>query len=136
MNVKERSTVIGDDIYFKFEDIDVIGSQIQMIDIDLGENQKELGKIKYGYGNNGKDKKEGAIYKNLFFTNTLGPVLVINPEFTEFLLKKASKINEKDVKYNKEDFEIEEKSIKSHKEFLDIKMNKTAEEQQKIFKFK
>lgn len=52
MDVTERNSVIGDDIYIKFGDIDVIGSQIQMLDIELNKKQHEFGKIKYGYGNN------------------------------------------------------------------------------------
>lgn len=87
----------------------------------------------------GKDKKDGAIYKNVYFTNTLGPALVMNPKLTKYLLSKACKnnigISDEKNKLKKE-FEIEEKSLESHKEFLDIKMYKSKEEQQKIFKFK
>ena len=41
----------------------------------LGENVKPLGKVIVGFGNNEKDKTEGAIYKNTFGTYLHGPIL-------------------------------------------------------------
>ena len=67
----------------------------------LGKNIKPLGTIISGFGNNGKDKTEGAIYKNSFGTYFHGPILPKNPEFADYLIKKALKI-----KYHK-DFELE-----------------------------
>ena len=51
-NVKERKMVIGDDIHFYINETkqEIIGSQIQMIDIEL-EKETPLGKTIYGYGN-------------------------------------------------------------------------------------
>ena len=48
-----------------------------------------LGKVLYGMGNNGKDKKEGALYKNTAGTNLHGPILPANPELTDYILSKA-----------------------------------------------
>ena len=45
-----------------------------------------FGKVIYGYGNNG-GTDEGARYKNVIYTNCIGPVLVKNPWFTEDILK-------------------------------------------------
>lgn len=121
MDIAERNMVIGDDLYFEFEQMEIMSSQIQMIDISL-KNASPLGKIKYGYGNNGSDT-EGARYKNTIFTNALGPVLVKNPWFAEYLIELALK--NKSIEYEKKEinYEIELKSLESTKEFIDKKVN-------------
>ena len=43
MDVKERNMVLGDDLYYKFEKMEIMSSQIQMIDITL--NKAKEGKI-------------------------------------------------------------------------------------------
>lgn len=48
-----------------------------------------LGKVVYGKGNNGKDKKEGALYKNTIGTSLHGPLLPANPKLTDYILEKA-----------------------------------------------
>lgn len=55
----------------------------------LGPKAQPLGKVLAGWGNNGKDGYEGAIYKNVFGTYLHGPVLPKNPEFTDFLISRA-----------------------------------------------
>lgn len=55
----------------------------------LGKNVKPLGEVVVGYGNNGEDKTEGAVYKNAFGTYLHGPVLPKNPHFADLLLKSA-----------------------------------------------
>ncbi len=50
---------------------------------------KPLGRVLSGYGNNGEDKTEGAVYKNTFGTYLHGPILPKNPHFADFLIKKA-----------------------------------------------
>lgn len=45
-----------------------------------------LGVVKYGFGNNGEDKKEGCIYKNTFCTYFHGSLLSKNPELADRLL--------------------------------------------------
>ena len=52
-------------------------------------NLPPLGETLFGNGNNGKDKTEGAIYKNVIGTNLHGPVLPANPQLTDFILSKA-----------------------------------------------
>lgn len=49
---KERKMVIGDDLHFYVNETkqEVIGSQIQMIDVELGK-EEALGTTIYGYGN-------------------------------------------------------------------------------------
>ena len=57
--------------------------------IYIGDDAMPLGTVIRGYGNNGKDKKEGIWYKNIFGTNLHGPLLPKNPEFADALIKKA-----------------------------------------------
>lgn len=54
-------------------------------------NLKPLGIVKYGFGNNGEDKKEGCIYKNTFCTYFHGSLLSKNPELADRLLSLALK---------------------------------------------
>lgn len=62
----------------------------------LGKNIKPLGKVVKGFGNNGRNGTEGAVYKNSFGTYLHGPILPKNPQFTDYLIKKAL-----EVKYGK-----------------------------------
>lgn len=121
MDVKERSIVIGDDLYYSFDKMDIMSSQIQMIDITLN-NVKPFGTIKYGYGNSGTSV-EGARYKNVIFTNSLGPVLVKNPWLCEYLIKIALKNKNIKIKTKKVNYNLETKSLESAKEFIDKKVN-------------
>jgi len=66
----------------------------------LGKNIKPLGSVISGFGNNGEDKTEGAVYKNSIGTYLHGPILPKNPELADYLIKISLKI-----KY-KEDFEL------------------------------
>jgi CobQ-like glutamine amidotransferase family enzyme len=52
-------------------------------------NYNPLGIVKYGYGNNETDKKEGIIYKNTIATNLHGPLLPKNPLLADFIIKNA-----------------------------------------------
>ncbi|MFH1833113.1 MAG: hypothetical protein ABH816_03000 [Candidatus Levyibacteriota bacterium] len=63
----------------------------------LGKNVRPFGKVISGFGNNGIDKTEGAVYKNSFGTYLHGPILPKNPEFTDYLIKLAL-----EKKYKKE----------------------------------
>lgn len=55
----------------------------------LDKGVQPLGRVLSGYGNNGEDKTEGAVYKNTFGTYLHGPILPKNPHFVDFLIKKA-----------------------------------------------
>lgn len=50
---------------------------------------KPLGKVITGNGNNGKDKTEGARYKNVFGTYLHGSFLPKNPHFADYILELA-----------------------------------------------
>jgi CobQ-like glutamine amidotransferase family enzyme len=55
----------------------------------LGKMVKPLGKIIKGFGNNGEDQTEGAVYKNSFGSYFHGPILPKNPHFADLLIKLA-----------------------------------------------
>lgn len=59
-----------------------------MSDYTLGPTAP-LGKIIKGFGNNGQDKTEGAVYKNVFGTYLHGSLLPKNPHFADLLIKLA-----------------------------------------------
>lgn len=52
----------------------------------LGKKVKPLGRVVRGFGNNGEDKTEGAVYKNAFGTYLHGPLLPKNPHFADYLI--------------------------------------------------
>lgn len=82
---KERKYVYGDDLHFRINStkMEIFGSQIQMVDVTA---QNPLGTVIYGHGND-KSGSEGAVYKNLVFTNCLGPVFVKNPWWCDQIIK-------------------------------------------------
>ena len=53
------------------------------------KNNKPLGKVIYGKGNDGKSGQEGVVYKNVIGTYLHGPVLPKNPDLCDYILKKA-----------------------------------------------
>ena len=50
-----------------------------------------MGTVLAGNGNNGKDKTEGARYKNVFATYSHGSLLPKNPRLADHILKTALK---------------------------------------------
>ncbi len=63
----------------------------------LGKSVKPLGTVVKGFGNNGVDKTEGAVYKNSYGSYLHGPILPKNPELADYLIKLAL-----EKKYEKE----------------------------------
>ncbi|MCY9807255.1 glutamine amidotransferase [Lentilactobacillus senioris] len=57
----------------------------------LGENERPLGNVLEGHGNNGEDGVEGAIYKNTYCTYFHGPILARNGELAKHILINALK---------------------------------------------
>lgn len=55
----------------------------------LGKNIEALGTARVGFGNNGEDKTEGAIYKESIGTYLHGPVLPKNPLLADSIIEKA-----------------------------------------------
>lgn len=76
---------------------DVVGFENHGGRTYLGKEVKPLGTVIKGFGNNGEDKTEGAIYKNSFGSYLHGPILPKNPHFADHLIKLAL-----EKKYKKE----------------------------------
>ncbi len=62
----------------------------------LGDRVDPLAKVVKGFGNNGQDKTEGAIYKNVFCTYSHGSFLPKNPAMTDFLIKRSLSVQKQD----------------------------------------
>lgn len=62
----------------------------------LGHAIKPLGKIVKGYGNNGEDGFEGAIFRNVYCSYSHGSLLPKNPHLTDHLITLALKQKYKD----------------------------------------
>ena len=54
----------------------------------INEN-KPLGRVLYGSGNDGKTGYEGVVYKNVIGTYLHGPLLPKNPQLADWLILKA-----------------------------------------------
>ena len=117
---KERKTVYGDDLYYTTcygdeEEMEIFGSQIQMMDIESQE--KPFGRLIYGFGNSGTDREEGVRKNNSIFTNTLGPIFVLNPWLTRKIVLKCIKNIGIEMKEFPIDMSLEKKSLETKKEF-------------------
>ena len=55
----------------------------------LGKKLKPFARVKRGYGNNGEDGSEGAVYKNAIGSYFHGPLLTKNPHIADWLIAKA-----------------------------------------------
>ncbi len=55
----------------------------------LGPKMKPLAKVIKGFGNNGEDGFEGAVYKNAIGSYFHGPLLPKNPQIADWLITKA-----------------------------------------------
>lgn len=62
----------------------------------LGKGVKPMGRVVSGFGNNGVDGTEGAVYKNSFGSYLHGPILPKNPHFTDYLIARALEIKYKE----------------------------------------
>lgn len=55
----------------------------------LGQKMKSLARVTHGFGNNGQDGFEGAVYKNSIGSYFHGPLLSKNPAIADWLLERA-----------------------------------------------
>lgn len=53
------------------------------------KDNKPLGKVLYGKGNDGRTGYEGVVYKNVIGTYLHGPLLPKNPQLADWLILKA-----------------------------------------------
>lgn len=87
----EDTRLIGN-IIAKSRDFDyLIGFENHGGKTYLGKNIMPLATVVKGFGNNGEDNSEGAIYRNSIGTYLHGPILPKNPKLADFLIQKALK---------------------------------------------
>lgn len=74
----------------------IIGTDITIVGFEnhggrtyLGPKMKPFAKVIRGFGNNGEDGYEGAMYKNAIGSYFHGPLLPKNPEIADWLIQKA-----------------------------------------------
>lgn len=90
--IGEKERMIGNYMYqcdASDQDLIVVGFENHSGKTYLGDKVRPMGKVLAGYGNNGKDKTEGARYKNVFATYSHGPLLPKNPRLADYILKTA-----------------------------------------------
>jgi len=76
-------------VVIKSEWGDIIGYENHSGLTYLDKDQPSLGHVKKGDGNNGKDKTEGAIYKNVIGSYLHGSLLPKNPILADHLIDRA-----------------------------------------------
>lgn len=77
----------------------------------LGKNAKALAKVIKGFGNNGEDGTEGAVYRNAIGSYLHGPLLPKNPKIADYLITKALEIKyKKKISVTTLDDTLEEKA--------------------------
>lgn len=96
----DKPRAIGN-LAVEWENIALVGFENHGGRTYLGPLVKPFAKVLKGYGNNGEDKTEGAIYKNAVGSYLHGPLLSKNPEFADWLISKAL-----GIKYGKFEFLI------------------------------
>lgn len=116
----EREYVYGDDVLYKAEyngvPMEIVGSQICMADLDITD-EEPFGELEYGYGNTGKDRREGMTRGYSVFTNALGPVLAYCPWLTCEIIRQGAWANGKSAKELSYDMELEKKSFELKKKY-------------------
>ena len=126
MCCRERESVWGDDLWFSLNgrrEMEIIGNQIQVLDIKLDNDAQALGQVIYGHGNNG-GKDEGCCIGNAIFTNALGPLFVKNPRYAALILSDIARKKQLvcPQELSSSDTEFEDRSFTLIKQFIEKKM--------------
>lgn len=69
-----------------FEGKEFVGFKTQFTQIYGDNSRNYLAKVERGTGNNKETDLEGVRVNNLFATSLVGPLLVLNPYFTEYIM--------------------------------------------------
>lgn len=74
--------------------------------------------VKKGIGSYPNSKKEGIIYKNFYGTYLIGPLLIRNPHFLEYLIEKLILTKYPDFELKKYDLEIEYRAYEDYNHYF------------------
>lgn len=113
--VKQEDFRMIDEAIFESNIIDkpFIGFQNQFS--VMQDNKHHMFKVIKGIGSYPNSQKEGVLYKNFYGTYLIGPVLVRNPYFLEYLIKKL--VLTKDPNYKFKSFDLKEEK-KAYETFI------------------
>lgn len=109
--VAGEKRLIGN-IVFKTDFGTVVGFENHSGKTYLSNTLNPLGSVLSGFGNNGKDKGEGVLYRNTFGTYAHGPVLPKNPLLADEIIKRALSIDELAPLDDEIEFKCNEQLIK------------------------
>lgn len=76
----------------------------------LGPGVRPLARVRHGYGNNGEDGMEGAVYRNAIGTYVHGSLLPKNPELADQIIRTALRRVHGDVELTPIDDRAEERA--------------------------
>jgi len=74
----------------------------------LGDGVQPLGRVVAGFGNNGEDGGEGAVYRNVFGTYLHGSLLPKNPRFADHVIETALRRTHRDFRLSEIDDAVED----------------------------
>lgn len=105
--------IVGEQIY-KFKELDdpIIGFENRIC--TMSEYHAPLFEVISGCGYKPNVNNEGIFENNFYGTYLFGPLLVRNPHFCDYLIKKIADVYEFELK----DFNIETSAYKAYKEYL------------------
>lgn len=99
-------------------EFEVVGFENHSAKTYINENSP-LGEVLFGGGNNGEDKTEGILYKNLFGSSLHGPLLPKNPELSDIILSRALKKKYPEFEgFDKLNDTLENTAVKNVKEIM------------------
>lgn len=112
---EEKFRMIDESIYkSKFFKEIVIGFQNQ--NTTLKDNDNFMFSVVKGIGSYPNSKTEGINYKNFYGTYLLGPLLVRNPKFLEYFVRKLIDSKYKKFKYKKFNLKLD---LKAYEKFVE-----------------
>ena len=74
----------------KHEDITMVGFRAQFTECYLGAGEKPFMEMEKGDGMNSGSNAEGIVRNNFYCTYCIGPILILNPQFTKMLFRKIT----------------------------------------------
>ena len=85
----------------KWEDIDIVGFKSQFT-FSYGDNKENyFAKVEKGIGLNKESDLEGVSKNNFIATYLIGPILILNPDFTKKLIEKMG-IKDKNIAFEED----------------------------------
>jgi len=107
----------------EFENMKIMGFKTQFTMCYPKTDEKGLFKVEKGIGMNEKSKAEGIRVNNFMGTYLIGPLLILNPDFTKYLLKLIG-VEKPTIAFEKEAMEAYKKRYEDFLERIPVKPEK------------